>query len=377
MKKFRQTLFWLHLIAGLAAGVPIVVMSFTGAALAFEKQLIAWAERDARQTAAPAANAPRLPLDELLQRARAARPDLSFGNVTVYRDPFAAIALGAPDNRTFCLNPYTGEVREASAPTMRAFMGAMRRWHTHLNASAGELFTSWGNVLFLVLGLTGLWLWWPSAWKWRMLRPSIWFQTSARGRARDWNWHNVVGFWSLPAVVLMTATGVVLSFRPVNELMYRLAGDPLPARNPAPAVPPSKPSAPPKPPAITAVFVAATVTPLLTAVQTELPSWQQVVLRLNPPNRASANIDYPAAWPPFSSATFTIDRTTGQIQRGDSYTAAPAGRRARMWVRLTHSGESFGWPGQLLAGLGCLGGCLLVWTGVAMSWRRFFGRPSA
>ena len=29
--------------------------------------------------------------------------------------------------------------------------------------------------------------------------------------------------------------------------------------------------------------------------------------------------------------------------------------------------------GQLAAGLGCLGGVMLVWTGFALAWRRFFG----
>lgn len=387
MKKLRKILFWLHLIAGLAAAVPIAVMSFTGAALAFEKQLIMWAERDARQISPPAASTPQLPLDELLLRARTARPNAGFGSVTISRDPSAAVILNGPNNATLCLNPYTGEVREASAPNMRAFMTAMRQWHTHLNAKVGEIFTSWGNVLFLLLALTGLWLWWPSAWKWRILRPALWFQTAARGRARDWNWHNVFGFWSLPAVIAMTATGVVLSFRSVNELMFRLADGPPPARPaapaapaappPKPATPPVKPAAPPKAPVITGEFVASAVTPLLTAVHTELPTWQQITLRLNPPNKVSATVDHTAAWPPFSAAIYTFDRPSGSIQRDNTYTSAPAGRRARMWVRLTHSGESFGWPGQLIAGLACLGGCLLVWTGVAMSWRRFFGKSPA
>ena len=47
--KFRKILFWLHLIAGVVAGVIIFIMSATGVALAFEKEIIAWAERDVRR----------------------------------------------------------------------------------------------------------------------------------------------------------------------------------------------------------------------------------------------------------------------------------------------------------------------------------------
>ena len=50
---FRKILFWLHLIAGLIAGVLIAVMCFTGTVLAFEKELVAYAERDARRIAMP------------------------------------------------------------------------------------------------------------------------------------------------------------------------------------------------------------------------------------------------------------------------------------------------------------------------------------
>ncbi len=57
----RKIIFWLHLIAGVVAGIVILIMSATGVALAFEKEIIAWAERDvrrdhaARRSEAPAA----------------------------------------------------------------------------------------------------------------------------------------------------------------------------------------------------------------------------------------------------------------------------------------------------------------------------------
>ena len=40
MKAFRNILFWLHLIAGIAAGVFILLMSITGVALTYERQML-------------------------------------------------------------------------------------------------------------------------------------------------------------------------------------------------------------------------------------------------------------------------------------------------------------------------------------------------
>ena len=46
---FRKVLFWCHLATGVSAGVVILIMSVTGGLLAYEKQIIAWADtRDTR-----------------------------------------------------------------------------------------------------------------------------------------------------------------------------------------------------------------------------------------------------------------------------------------------------------------------------------------
>ena len=47
MKPFRTVLFWAHLAAGTVAGVVILIMSVTGVALTYEKQMLEWADRRA------------------------------------------------------------------------------------------------------------------------------------------------------------------------------------------------------------------------------------------------------------------------------------------------------------------------------------------
>jgi hypothetical protein len=40
-------------------------------------------------------------------------------------------------------------------------------------------------------------------------------------------------------------------------------------------------------------------------------------------------------------------------------------------LRFAHTGEVAGIVGQTVAGLASAGGALLVWTGLALAWRRF------
>jgi uncharacterized iron-regulated membrane protein len=388
----RKILFWLHLSAGLGAGTLIAVMSFTGAALTFEKDLITWAERDARRIEAPA-GATRLPLAAVLQRAWAAQPDLRIFNVTVSTDPRDAVAIGVQGNRTVCVNPYTGAVREALAPRMRGFMQTMKAWHTRLNIagspghpSTGAQLNSLANVLFVFLGLSGLILWWPAAWSRRVLRPSLWFNREARGRARDWNWHNVIGFWSLPLILVLAGTGIVLSYRWAGDGVFTLAGETPPTPGPPPA-PAARPAAPARP----APRAPGTVLPpdaLLAAAQKARPTWALLTLRFGPPLTArpsgqpapktfAVQIKDQHPWPPFFADTLVLDAITGDVTRTDTFAALSTGTRARRWIRLLHSGEALGGFVQLLSGLACLGGCVLVYTGFALAWRRFFPRSSA
>lgn len=58
----------------------------------------------------------------------------------------------------------------------------------------------------------------------------------------------------------------------------------------------------------------------------------------------------------------------------DDITQQNLGRRLRMYSRYLHTGELFGLPGQVVAALSTLAAILLVWTGFALAWRRFFKR---
>lgn len=375
--RFRTVLFWLHLSFAALAGLVIFVMCITGAAMAVQLQVVEWAERDVRRPVAPNAAATPLRTAELLVRAGQAQPTLVISNVAITRDPRLGPVLSTNKRELWCIDPYTGEPRIAASPRLAAFFGLLGRMHTHLDFSFGEHIVAVGNVIFLFLAVSGLYLWWPRTWTWRVVRPSIWFIGDARGRAREWNWHNVFAIWFLPVIVVLTSTGVVLSYRSVNELMFRMMGEPLDAR---------RPGQPPPPPVRTQVAPNnVTVDSFCDNIEKTVPDWQQITINFNPPTALGAvNMEHPPrltasvvrrwAWPPFTTTTISIDPMTGDLKARDQYSSAGPGRRARFWVRLLHSGDALGWPGRVAATLACLAACVLVYTGYAMAIRRFFGR---
>lgn len=105
----RKSLFWLHLGAGLTAGVVIVIMSFTGTLLMYEKQIATWA--DGYRVEPPPVGA-SISVERLLTSAMKARPGGIPVSVTVVAEAAggrpASVSLGR--SGTLYLDPYTGQV---------------------------------------------------------------------------------------------------------------------------------------------------------------------------------------------------------------------------------------------------------------------------
>jgi uncharacterized iron-regulated membrane protein len=69
-------------------------------------------------------------------------------------------------------------------------------------------------------------------------------------------------------------------------------------------------------------------------------------------------------------ATLTLDAVTGEVRGWDTFSDQTPGRRARSFLRFAHTGEYYGLTGQTIAGLVSAASVVLVYTGVALSWRR-------
>lgn len=399
--KLRKIIFWLHLLAGLIAGVIILIMCVTGAALAFEKEIVAWAERDVRRVAPPSADAARLPLEELLTRVKDLKPGERPSGITLDANPNVAIFVSFGRTNAFYVNPYSGEVREQGAKGARAFMHMMIDWHRYLGGhderrALGKAITGACNAAFLFLAVSGIYLWWPRQWTKTTLRGVSLMNFKLRGKARDWNWHNAVGFWTAPVLIVLTATAMPISYQWAGNLIYKLTGTPPPPQGVrpggtgGPAVEIFTPPEGAKPLGLAELFAVA---------QKEFPQWKQISQRAagpggrgqgngpaggtpaaaserRSPQSVTLSITEKRNWPIFANTQLTLDPFTGSVLRKEGFKDYNLGRQVRSWTRFLHTGEALGVFGKAVAGLASAGAVLLVWTGFALAWRRFFPRKS-
>lgn len=419
--KFRKIVFWLHLIAGVIAGVVIFVMSATGVALAFHPEIVAWMERDVRRVTPPAPDAKPLGLDELLAKLREERPGERPASIMLDADPTSAVAVSYGQTNSFFVNPYSGEIRTGTAAGTRQFMQVMIDWHRFLggheekNRAVGKAITGACNVAFLFLAGSGLYLWWPRQWTKNILRAVGLMSFKLSGKARDFNWHNAVGLWCAPVLIVLTATAMPISYRWAGDLIYKLTGTTPPVQGAGPGAAATTVEVPTPPPGSKPLGLEA----MFAAAQKEFPQWQQISYRTggrggrpganasatNTNSPATATTNAPAAnpergerrgegqregrgsapavtlaiktrdqWPLFSTTQVTLDPYTGNILKMEGYGDQNLGRQVRSWTRYLHTGEALGVVGKAVAGLASAGALLLVWTGFALSWRRFFSR---
>ena len=82
-------------------------------------------------------------------------------------------------------------------------------------------------------------------------------------------------------------------------------------------------------------------------------------------------IDQGTGGQPHKRGTLTLDRATGSVVKWEPFSSNSPGRRLRTILRFAHTGEVLGLPGQTIAGVASAGGAVLVYTGLALSLRRF------
>ena len=370
---FRKLVFWIHLAIGCLAGAIILIMSVTGVLLMYQRQVTNWFDRDLR-AASPRAGSGRLPMETVLAgiySQKGATPSA----ITLRADPAAPAEVSYGRNQVFFVDPYTGSVLGEGSRGIRSFFRTVEDWHRWLGASnehraAARAVTGACNLGFLFLVVTGPFLWIPRKWSWQGVRAVLAFRSGLSGRARDFNWHNVIGIWCAAPLFLIVLSGVVMSYPWANNLLYRVTGNEPPAQ--AARIRPASPHQAQRPVGqATAEVSLAGFSALWRRAEQQVPGWQSLTLRL-PASRGATTftIDKGNGGRPDQRSQLTLNSQTAELVRWEPFSSNNAGRRLRSWSRFIHTGEAGGIAGQTIAGIATAGAAMLVWTGILLAFRR-------
>jgi len=276
------------------------------------------------------------------------------------------------------LSALTGRLRARARTTPQPFEIAPDGTIRHL----GNAVTGAANLAFLCMVLSGMYIWLPRVWSRASVRAVAWFRPTLSGKARDFNWHNVIGIWSAPILVVLTFTGMCISFPKTYDVIYSVTRiERPPAAQPSPGAAQRGPRESDaradrggdrtavKPPGPELGSVDA-IWPL---AESHLPTWRSIAMRLpaRPGQPVTFTMNDTERVNGMARSTLTVDTRDAHVVRWEPYEQFTTGQRLRTWMRFGHTGELWGITGQIVAGLASAGGCVLVWTGLALAWRRF------
>ena len=384
----RRVVFRLHLTVAIAAGLVILMMAATGVILASEELVTGLGERRHRVTVPQEGEGERIAPEALVAAAEAwgagAEPPFAATSIEYRAGPDAAVRVHAGRERRAFVDPYTGEVLGGGAVRLEGFFESVNAWHRWVSfpdsaIRRGRAVTAAANLALLFLLLTGPILWVPRRITRRSVAEGLLFRRGVEGVARALNWHYVIGIWSVVPLLMIAATGVVMSYPAIGDRVYPVVGGAISfgslAAGPGvgqvggevadgqAATEAADQTADP------ALAPRAGLAAALAATESGVPGWRAIVLTLPRPRDTEVRVEVRAgrSGQPQKAGVMTVDRRTGAALSWESFADATPSRRAQQFLRYAHTGEYWGLAGQVVAGLLAVGTVLMVWTGLSVA----------
>lgn len=235
-KTFKQWVGKAHLWLGLTSGLIVLLLSITGCIFVFSQEIQEWQRHEAIYV--PEVKPARVPLSTIWTTTKKALGDtIVMNDVHVYKNPqksleFHCYKANEDSGSIWYLDtidyyykvyvdPYTGEVLAIYDEEKDFFnIVKMLHWSLLLDTEIGQPITGWATFIFVIMLITGIILWWPKNKAARKQR--FWFQwkDTTKWRRKNYDLHNIFGFYVASIAIIMAFTGMVWAFTWFQAIVY-------------------------------------------------------------------------------------------------------------------------------------------------------------
>ncbi|MFD2599469.1 PepSY-associated TM helix domain-containing protein [Sphingobacterium corticis] len=242
LKKKKKSFFkyWsakLHLWFGLAVGIPVVIISITGALYVFKDEVENFTRQDVIYHHEPNIGSKKLiPISVLAERvAKACPEDYPLHWVDVPTDVTRSYKYyyyeHNPDAwnyfdetviyKTIYVNPFSGEVLRVYDEKM-GFFNIVKMIHFSflLKSEWGKYVVGIPVCLFVIMLITGVVLWWPRNKAGRKQRFQFAWKSTTKPKRKNYDLHNILGFYSSIFALIFAITGLFYCFFIVQAMVY-------------------------------------------------------------------------------------------------------------------------------------------------------------
>lgn len=213
---WRRALFQAHLWLGLAVGLYLILISVSGSAIVFRREMDQ--ALCPRIVMVPASGRPLSSAELTAAAQRVFRRVRRFNPALVQvhgaRVSGAAIevwyALGNRGRLQRLIDPYSGKDLGDAAPCEPTFVAFIADLHDELlTGDTGTAINGAGAAALALMCLTGAILWWPGQSRWRR---SLHIHRNVGWRRFIWELHSMAGFWLFGLLAMWAVSALYLTF---------------------------------------------------------------------------------------------------------------------------------------------------------------------
>ncbi|MBV7440798.1 PepSY domain-containing protein [Weeksellaceae bacterium TAE3-ERU29] len=227
----EKLISWLHLWLGLIAGIIIFFVAITGTIFVFCDDIIDLVAGEAKYVSVPVDSEPLSP-DELLAVFKEQEPERKAFYFDFYKAPDRSFRVASTKKKNeedvgvlsyTYMNPYNGEILKTSNSYQFFYIVA----HLHselLMHKTSKTIVGIATIIFLIQLISGLILWIPRKWNKTLCKNAFTIKKGTNWRRKNYDFHNVLGFYSLLFALLITITGLIMAYKTLENFTQKTFG---------------------------------------------------------------------------------------------------------------------------------------------------------
>lgn len=221
--------FWfkIHWFFGFVFGILLLLIGVSGAVLSYEKEILQAINKDTYFVNIPQ-DKQILSTKEILEKYQTENPDSKINSISFSSDKSSSVVLNIaskdPNNRrgeSIYLNPYTAEVLpQIEGKDFFMFFFKLHRWLTFEGDTQwiGKNAVALATIACIILTIGGVIVYWSRV-KNNFLK-SFTFSFKSKNRAFLSTMHSAIGMWVVPFFLLMCFTGLYWSYDWYRSAMF-------------------------------------------------------------------------------------------------------------------------------------------------------------
>ena len=211
----KKNFIFLHKWLGLFTGIIIFIVAITGAIFCFQDEIkdsiFEYRKVEIEQSSFKKPS-------EIISIIQEENPTHQVLRVMYMAKNRSTVAMTMDDKKEsyfVYLNPYSGKILHQENMKSDFFLVIQ---YIHMNLLLGEIgknIIGYSTVIFILILISGVVIWWPK--KRKQIKSAVKIKWNSNWKRRNYDLHNVLGFYACSIAFIAALSGIAFSFKPVRS----------------------------------------------------------------------------------------------------------------------------------------------------------------